>query len=894
MLKRKSVPACSLLACATVLVAGQPAWAQDSTADAPAALAASANQFDDIVVTANRREEAIQSVPTAITAMNGEKIRELGITTASDLSGKVPGLMISSGGKQRSTETIVIRGQGMVNLGAVGVVNYFNEVPTLQGVVNGIQGAPGMFFDLENMQVLRGPQGTLFGKNTTGGAVLLGPKKPTDEFGGYVQGQIGNYKDREIEAALNVPIVNDVLAMRFSFKSVDRDGYTKDVGPKAYGLAGGLQFNSVCAAPSATIGSCVASPGFAGKDYDDRHFWHARVGILFRPTDSIENYTVAYYSKQHDNGTGFILDGLRGSGTNPNFPANPYDFSARTISGAAAYNVNNPGLPITLANRAQYTLIGNQVGNQLLSRQEQLGPRRTAMNTDQYGRTKSWGIVNALDIGLSDTLKLRSITGYQRLIQDFAWDLDGSILPQSSQIGAFQTAQALAEAPAGLVGKPGEKSHIDNLSQFSQELQLQGSAFDKKLQYAIGGFYSKTKPEGVTATGSFNTASRNAGTFYAITTQAKALYAQGTLDFGAFSDSLDGLRLTGGIRRTWDKITGSRYASNYVTYPVVLDRKVNSTATTWTAGLDYQINRGIMVYGKVTRGYKAGVFNYLHPNPALIAAEPEYVKSYEAGFKSDFRLGQMPVRFNVNGFIMDYTNIQRGAAYSLSNGCTGATPPARCALLGNTTGLDQGGSTFNAASARLKGLEAELYLRPVEGLELSGTYTFIDAKYKSFKQNILKDSLTSLIDTCDGTMTMPAGVTVSYDFSCIPFQNTPRNMFTLGAKYTAPLGGDNGDVSLTANYAWTDRMYASASTTPKDDPLGWVKAYGVLNMSVEWANVMGKPFDLRFFMTNVTDKTYRVYAYVGQQQASGFVNSIYGEPRMYGVSLRYRFGSDAD
>ena len=888
MLSKKIVPGCSIMAVAASLVLAQPLWAQET----PAGTVSS--QFGDIVVTANRREEAIQSVPTAITAMDGAKIRELGIVTAGDLTGKVPGLMISSGGKQRSTETIVIRGQGMVNFGAVGVVNYFNEVPTLQGGVNGIQGAPGMFFDLENMQVLRGPQGTLFGKNTTGGAVLLGPKKPENEFGGYVQGQIGNYKDREIEAALNIPVIDDKLAVRLAFKSVDRDGYTKDVGPQAYSMAGGYQFNAVCAAPEGRTGGCVSSPGFAGRDYDDRHFWHARVGVLFRPTDTIENYTVAYYAKQHDNGTGFILDGLRGSGTNPNYPVNPNDFSVRTISGANAYNVNNPTAPVTMANLASYLAVGNGVGNQLLARQAALGPRKTAMNTDQYGRTKSWGIINALDIGLADNFKLRSITGYQRLVQDFNWDLDGSILPQSSQIGAFQTAGALAEAPESIVGKPGARIHIDNLSQFSQELQIQGSALGNKLNYAVGGFYSKTKPEGIIATGSFNAGNRNAGSYYSIKTEARALYAQGTLDFGAFSESLDGLKLTAGIRRTWDKISGSRYASNFVLYPVVLDKKLDSAATTWTVGLDYQINRGVLIYGKVTRGYKAGVFNYLNPDANRIVAAPEYVKSYEAGFKSDFQVGGMPVRLNVNGFLMDYTNIQRGGALNLTNGCLSATPPARCALVGNTTGVDQGGSTFNAASARLKGIEAELYLRPIRGLELSGTYTFLDAKYKSFQQTFLRDSLTSQIDTCDGTKTMPAGVPVTYDFSCIPFQNTPRNMFTIGGKYTLPLGEDKGDVSITANYAWTDKMYASASTTPKDDPLAWVKAYGVLNMSLEWSDIMGKPFDLRFFMTNVTNKTYRTYAYVGMQQASGFTNSIYGEPRMYGVSLRYRFGADAD
>ena len=163
----------------------------------------------DIVVTANRRAENAQTVPVAVTAVSGEQMRELGIGSAADLNGKVPSVFVTSGGNQRNVEVVVIRGQGQTYLSPVGVVNYFNDVPLIQGSITAIQGAPGMFFDLQSMQVLRGPQGTLFGKNTTGGAVLLGPKRPTDKLEGYAQFQLGNYQDREFEGAINIPVVAD-------------------------------------------------------------------------------------------------------------------------------------------------------------------------------------------------------------------------------------------------------------------------------------------------------------------------------------------------------------------------------------------------------------------------------------------------------------------------------------------------------------------------------------------------------------------------------------------------------------------------------------------------------------------------------------------------------------
>ncbi len=864
------------------------AWAQGTASQATNPQATTSNGIAEIIVTANRREESAQSVPVAVTAVSGEQLRELGIGSAADLTGKVPSLFISSGGNQRNVEVVVIRGQGQTYLSPVGVVNYFNDVPLIQGSITAIQGAPGMFFDLQSMQVLRGPQGTLFGKNTTGGAVLLGPKRPTDKLEGYAQFQLGNYQDREFEGAINIPVIADKLAVRASFKKVDRDGYTKDVGPQAYSKAGGFAFNSVCAPPNgAPAGSCVASNGFAGKDYDNRHYWHARIGVLFTPTDTIENYLVGYYAKAHDNGTGFIFDGYRGAAV-----GNPYDFSVPTIAGALTYNANNPTTPVSFANIGQFIGTGNAVVQQIIDRQNALGPRQTALNSDTFERTKSWGLVNTLSIDLNDAIKLKSITGYQSLKQNYTWDLDGSILPILSQNMGYTNAAASAAAPASLVGKPGDALNVTNTSLFSQELQLQGSALDRNIEWVVGGFYSKQKPEGLQGGASFNAGSYNPGTFYAITTQAKAVFAQGSVNFGAFSEALDGLKFTAGLRRTWDKLNSSRFSGNFVLNPLVLDNKLSSAATTWTVGLDYQASKDLLVYGKVTRGYKAGNFVYSDPGLATINGKPEYVTSYELGFKSDFTLGTVPVRFNANVFNLDYKDIQRAAANNVNNGCLSASPPARCALVGNTTGLDQGAIVFNAEKARVRGVELELVVRPVKGLQLSSSYSYIDAKYKKYTQNISGDSLNTTVDTCNGPKALIYGVPQAFDFSCLPFQNTPKNIFNVNARYEIPAGDEVGTFVVGANYSWVDKVYTSATTTPNDDPKSMLAAYGLLNLSAEWNGILGSPLDLRVFATNVTNKLYRTYSYVGVKQASGFSNSLYGEPRMYGASLRFRFGGE--
>jgi iron complex outermembrane receptor protein len=173
--------------------------------------------LEEIVVTARRREEKLQSVPLAVQAVSAAKIEQQRIRNVTDLQRIVPALntFASTG---RDTEYFTMRGQYAVP-GGPGVVSYFNSVPDL-GVPNiGISSTsggagPGHFYDLENVQVLKGPQGTLFGQNTTGGAILFQPKRPTNLFEGYGLLTLGNLNDKEVEAAVNVPIIDDRLLVR--------------------------------------------------------------------------------------------------------------------------------------------------------------------------------------------------------------------------------------------------------------------------------------------------------------------------------------------------------------------------------------------------------------------------------------------------------------------------------------------------------------------------------------------------------------------------------------------------------------------------------------------------------------------------------------------------------
>ncbi len=257
---------------AGLLFAGA-AYAQDEAAQAPAVpeQAQQAAGIDDIVVTARRREESLQDVPVAITAISAQTLEQMGVRSTDDLQKAVPGVNIS--GQRRDDASFYIRGQGpgIFSFGQrnfTSVATYFAEVPAL---VSG----PGVFFDLGAVQILKGPQGTLFGRNTTGGAVLFEPQRPTQQIEGYVQLSAGNYAYRELEAVMNLPVVPDLLSIRLAGNVAKRRGFTTSV--------------------------------LTGQHLDGRDYQAYRASILFTPAAGLENLTIVDGRTKDQSGTSAII-----------------------------------------------------------------------------------------------------------------------------------------------------------------------------------------------------------------------------------------------------------------------------------------------------------------------------------------------------------------------------------------------------------------------------------------------------------------------------------------------------------------------------------------------------------------------------------------------------------
>jgi iron complex outermembrane receptor protein len=606
--------------------------------------------LEEIVVTARKREEKLQDVPIAITAFSEDSLREKSITNGWDIQKASPSLIATSSG-QRDTLTYSMRGQSPAFfVPASSAVVYFAEVPISSNQ------ATAPFFDLESVQVLSGPQGTLFGRNSTGGAVLFTPRKPRADFDAYIKASFGNLGYQEYEGALNLPLGSNKLALRVAGNVVRRDGFTHD-----------LTFN---------------------QDQDNKHEEDWRIGLLFNPTDWLENYLLYDGRKTQTNGTGFIL---------------------HDVSGAA---------PAVLF--------------QALQNQQAFGIRTVATTPGPLGlpassKSDGWGLSNTTNLTFG-AVTVKNILGYRRAegILTNTFDQDNTPL---AIIGT------LPIVPVPVDGFGGD--FPNGTKAFTEELQVLGKSFDDKLDWIVGGFYSDTKTE-------LNSK------FYSTTYSdapppidafpvdlaplskgkdtSRAVFAQATY---SLSSLLEGLSVTAGYRYSWDEIeatfgTVTAGRTFFLPTPGCLAPSpalpiagcsqflsVDSSSPTWNFTLDYKVTSDTLVYLAHRHGYKAAGINLsaLPPQGAPYQFySPEEIDDIEFGLKTDWSAGDVHGRFDLAVYSSWYQDIQRSAQ-----------------LYGPGTF-----AAVNAAKATIKGVELQATLVPLRDLELSLSYAYTDASYSEF------------------------------------------------------------------------------------------------------------------------------------------------------------------
>ncbi|MBK7730836.1 MAG: TonB-dependent receptor [Gammaproteobacteria bacterium] len=319
-------------------------------------------------MTARRREEQLQDVPLAITVRSQEELTRENIQSIGDLQHSVPSLTMY--GPFRNTPIVSIRGQGGFTPGGIpSVVMYLNEIPLATsaqaGSPGGALGGNGLFYDLENVQVLKGPQGTLFGRNTTGGAILVQSRRPDDEFAGYLTTTVGDFDDREIDAALNVPL-SATSAFRLAINGQERDGFT-----------------DVKATPS--------RPN--GIDLDDEEHFSVRGSLQFKIGPAFENLLIADYMRSETNGTSAILKAVN---ANPLHPVNRF-----------------------FPDAAQLVAVQDSLGIR----------DQVPLDVDMSSKFKRWSLTDTATYEVSDTLTVRNIASYSYARYAQTIDGDGTVFP---------------------------------------------------------------------------------------------------------------------------------------------------------------------------------------------------------------------------------------------------------------------------------------------------------------------------------------------------------------------------------------------------------------------------------------------------------------------------------
>ncbi|MDB5909349.1 MAG: hypothetical protein JWP34_3463 [Massilia sp.] len=750
------------------------AYAQTATEES------ATRQIDKVVVTARRRAELIQDVPGAVSAISGAELEKQAVPDITALTEVIPSTTLKSSRGTNTTLTAFIRGIGQQDPVAgyePGVGIYLDDIYLARP-----QGALTDIYDLERIEILRGPQGTLYGKNTIGGAVKYVTRKLAPKTTFDAKATIGSYGEKDLVLKASTPI-SDTLRIGGSVATFNRDGFGHNVitGQENYNkkvLAGRI---SVELTPNSDLFIRLA----ADRTVDDSQ---AKQGYRLTTGPAPTNQP--------------LLGG-------------DYDTSSNlyTVNGHAQQVINQGT-----------SLVGEY----------QIDP----------------------------TLSFKSITAHRSSKTYAPIDFDSLNTP-------------LFEAPT-----------IYSDKQTSQEFQLTYTG--AKIQGVAGVFWMKAN-----AFNEFDVLYNAAGglalyTLDDMDSKTWAAFADVSYNVtdtfnvnlgGRYTDDQHSARI---YKRTYLGLTGSPTLGNPAAVGLAPNTdlgpdKLNRTDTKFTPKLGFGLKFAPEhnLYGTASQGFKGGMYD---PRMDLAASggpstpasllkqqgvNPEEVTSFELGMKSSMNGGRLQT--NAAIFLTKYKNVQ----------IPGSIPTFDSA--GNVNGF--AGSLTNAGKAKIKGLELEAVSHLTDSLNISGMYSYIDAKYDEW----MVANGASLINVA----------------SQAEFQNTPKHSANLSATYDWPLAvmGHSGTISLLNSVSYKSKVYqtefartgstAALDATVPANLLLAQDAYTLWDAGLVWTS-SDRKLQVGLHGRNLTDKRYKVAGY----NFSGFFNTVttfYGDPRTVRLTLNYKF-----
>lgn len=823
MMSKKALYLSCTASAFAMLVPG--AWAQTVGDTARSTTVTPQDQgISDIIVTATRRSTNLQDTPIAVSAVDESLIERASPRNLGDLAIYIPNFSAASI-QCCNAASFSMRGVGQNSILTLGEAPVSVLVDDF--VYPSIQTQLLDTFDIAQIEVLRGPQGTLFGKNTTGGAITVRTKRPElDAFSGEVRAAYGSFGTKKAQASVNVPIMSGRLALRLVGSYVKSDGYMRN------GACGGPLIGPVTT--SKFYGRSICGDG---KRLNGDDVFNGRAKLLWEPSDNFS--TLLQYEILRDRSDGSLIVNET--------PNDPFFLFARI------------------------GLVGSTAGDPL-DRGGESGRPGFAVEIDKGHRVDADGYYSNTDwkVGVGT---LTNVLGYRK---------QRAILG-SSYGGAPGITAADGEIFSAFDGIR------DNIRKTLQEELRFASDLGGPFDFVAGGFYQwdsvdhcSTQIQGYqdllrtpTPFGLWNVTP-----FTVCATQrthAKAAFAEATYRF------TDSLILTVGGRYTsehkkfrarqqvfYQQLTGvatpdstltsatisAVEAADFKRFPAgVITSERTWNTPTWRASLSYRANEAIFVYGTYSRGFKAGGYNEQIGSGAqfgtnLAAFEraadptnPEKADSFELGIKTD--TWDRRLRFNLTAFLVKYSDLQKTLSSSI-------------VVNGSTYQIN---NLVNAAKAEVKGLEAELTLRPIEPFTLTANASYQDGKYKSY------------------VTPLPAG----YDLSSAPMERTPKWQWNVEGVYTVPLG-DTGNVAFALNASYTSRNLFDQNLSRAAFNT-YLDARTLVNGSITFTGP-DERYSLRLVGRNLFDVRYLTS---GRVAGSLFKSVTYGVPRYLGVEGAFKF-----
>lgn len=831
MMKRSSLALACSMAIATLAV--NPVHAQGN--------------LEEVIVTAEKRETTLQDTAIAVSAFTQNDLERGLINNNMDIQMAVPNMLMSKG--FFTTAQISIRGIGNLAVGPAsdaGAGIHFNGV-----YLNASRLFETEYFDTERVEVLRGPQGTLYGRNTTAGVINVLSKHAQDEFGGFLDASYGDYNYIRTRGALNLPLTENVW-QRFSVFYTSRDGFVDNV--------------------------------FDGDEIDDRDMYSVRSSTAFMFGDSTEAHmTIQYFDEDSNRMRGSNNycardpDGILGCLPNQ---GRPIDQNANTAGTVGGFLINSSsaalGLPFP------------DPGETTSFKPDEL----REVNLDFTPQYETDETIVSLEISHEfDTLTFNSLTGYHEASLDARNDYD-----MTENSGArWPVFTTYDRGPDGSITvdflQQNDRATSDP-KQWSQEFRL-NSNYEGALNFMAGAFYLKNESDvdffvyssALSLYGETFGVPRDQWLFGNLTKDYEletwALFGE------TYWDINEQMQLTVGLRYT-DEEKSSEQRTVYLNF---LDDpngpnngytpyESSSDEFTGKVNLNYHVTDDVMVYGTLARSYKGGGFNpissesiLLDPeqggDPALAEFDPEFINSIEIGAKT--RLLDNRLQANLTAFYYDYEDLQ-------------------VSKIVNQAAINEN------MDADVMGFEGEFIFAPNLNWRGMLNLSWLDTELSDYEtvdpadpnqmgtvENVVsavnQNTLVSP-DCPDGGPSCP-GIPVNVQGNALP--NAPE--FSVYAAITYSMYMDNGlRLDMSTSYYWQDEFYTRIYNTEDDKLDSWDvwNASAVLNGAEEdWYGEV--------WVRNIMDDDHWTGQYL-QDQAVGLYRTLQLlEPRTYGVTVGYRF-----